>query len=60
MNGHGLVPIKLIYKNKLLTGFGNLDCSSLLTLSSFIHCPNTVNLAPYKQSTITLKNKNFN
>ena len=40
-----------------------MDCSSLLTPefdASFIRCPNTVNLAPYKQSTITIKNKNFN
>ena len=40
-----------------------MDCSSLLTLefdASFIRCPNTVNLAPYKQSTITIRNKKFN
>ena len=43
-----------------MTGFGTWTVAACWPLTSFIHCPNTVNLAPYKQSPITLKNKNFN
>lgn len=63
MNGHGFVPVKFYLQKQATYWIWLVDCSSLLTPefdASFIRCPNTVNLAPYKQATTTIKNKNFN
>ena len=51
MNGHGFVLIKLYLQKQATDWIWLVDCSSLLTPefdASFIRCPNTVNLAPYK------------